>query len=289
MSEWQRPVELEALKRAYAEDLENRDLAFALVAAELRRRLADEPRNAWLELTLRDLADDVWQILDESDFDAYEEGFRYGEFPIDSGEIWQETATNLLTFCDNDWGCDHLSIMDFGDGLAFIAHDSNSERGLNDYEIEGEIDLQDTAAVRGLVRLHLRLALSIGDHLGRCPDEIGFDDPVTGDDIRSTTVGLFVANVTTAEEYAAWMAERDHGIWPIATEDERAALADAYLEVALGYSPTEYSAELDPDEGGGVLLSELLESGMRDLERISDQLDELRDEQAGRDASESHQ
>ena len=238
-------------------------MALALVAAELRRRLADEPQNAWLEMALRDLADDVWQILDENEFDAYEEGYEFGMFPLDSGEIWEATATNLLTFCDNDWGCDHLSVMDFGPGGAFIAHDSNSERNLNDYEIESEIDLQDAAAIRDLVRMHLRLALGIGDHLGRCPDDIRFDDPVTGDDIRSTTVELFVSNIAAAEEYAVWMAGRDHGTWPVATEDDRAALADAYLEVALGYSPTGYSAELDPDEGGGVLLSDLLESGMR--------------------------
>ena len=144
-------------------------------------------------------------------------------------------------------------------------------------------------AIRDLVRMHLRLALSIGDHLGRCPDDIRFEDPVTGDDIRATTIDLFVSNIATAEEYAVWMAERDHGVWPVATEEDRAALADAYLEVALGYSPAGFSAELDPDEGGGLLLSELLESGMRDLERISDQLDEVRDERAGRDASESHQ
>lgn len=142
---------------------------------------------------------------------------------------------------------------------------------------------------RDVVRFHLRLALKIGDHLGRCPDDIRFEDPVTGDDIRATTVGLFVSNVDTAEEYAVWMAERDHGIWPVATEDDRAALADAYLEVALGYPPTEYSAELDLDEGGGVLLSELLESGARDLDRISDELEGVRDELAGRDASEPGQ
>ena len=282
-------VELEALKRAYAADQENRELALALVAAELRRRLADEPRNAWLEMALRELAVDVWQILDDKEFDACEEGYEIGLFPLDSGEIWQETATNLLTFCDNDWGCDHLSVMDFGAGGAFIAHDSNSERNLNDYEIECEIDLQDAAAIRDVVRLHLRLALSIGDHLGRCPDDISFDDPVTGDDIRATTIDLFVSNIATAEEYAVWMAGRDHGIWSVATEEDRAALADAYLEVALGYPPTEYSAELDPDEGGGLLLSELLESGARDLERISNRLDQLRDERAGRDASEPDQ
>jgi hypothetical protein len=226
------------------------------------------------------MAEDLFTIDEEAD---------WLDWGIGDWEIWEATATNLLTFCDNDWGCDHLSVMDFGPGGAFIAHDSNSERNLNDYEIECEIDLQDAAAIRDVVRFHLGFALSVGDHLGKCPDDIRFDDPVTGDDIRSTTIDLFVSNTDTAEEYAVWMAGRDHGIWPVATEDERAALADAYLEVALGYPPTEYRAELDPDEGSGVLLSDLLESRAQDLQRISDQLEAVRDELAGRDTSEPGQ
>jgi len=238
-------------------------------------------------MALRDLADAVWQIVDETGVDAYADVHDYGEFPIDSWEIWEATATNLLTFCDNVWGCDHLSVMDFGPGGAFIAHDSNTERGLNDYEIEGEIDLQDHAAVRGLVRWHLSMALSIGDHLGRCPDDISFEDPVTGDDIRSTTIELFTSNAETATEYSEWMERKGHGIWPVSTEDDRAALADAYLEVALGYSPTDFSAQLDRDGGSGVLLSDLLESAMRDLERISDDLDAVRAELGERDGPET--
>jgi hypothetical protein len=282
-------MELEALKRACAADLEDEDAALALVCAEIRRRFSEGDTDIWLERLLRDLAEDVWQILDAADFDWYEAGYEYGMFPLDSGEIWGATATNLLTFCDFDWGCDHLSVMDFGGGVAFLAFDSNTQRGLDDYEIEGEIDLLDLGAVRELARDHLQLALSIGDHLGRCPADIMFASPVTGDDIRSTVVGLFVSSVPTAEEYAEWMNEKGHGVWPFSTEDERAALADAYLEVALGYPPTEYAVELSLDEGSGVLLSDLLESGQADLDRISNELDAVSDQLANRDAPETDQ
>ena len=46
----------------------------------------------------------------------------------------------------------------------------------------------------------------------------------------------------------------------------------------LGYSPVEYAVELDPDEGSGVLLSELLRSAATDLDRISSSLDAVRHE-----------
>ena len=177
-------------------------------------------------------------------------------------------------------------MLDFGSGVGFIAFAANPERGLDDYEIESEIDLVDTAAVRDLARSHLWAALSIGDHLGRCPDDISFDSPVTGDDVRSTTVTLFVSSMPTAEEYAGRMNEQGHGVWPVATEDDRAALADAYLEVALGHSPAGYAVELDPDEGSGVLLSDLLQSAAADLDRISSSLDAVRDE-LGRDTPET--
>ena len=68
--------------------------------------------------------------------------------------------------------------------------------------------------------------------------------------------------------------------------DLRLALADAYLEVALGHSPAGYAVELDPDEGSGVLLSDLLQSAAADLDRISSSLDAVRDE-LGRDTPET--
>ena len=132
--------------------------------------------------------------------------------------------------------------------------------------------------IRELVRSHLHIALGAGDQLGRCPDDIRFHDPVAGNDIRSVTVGLFISNIGVAREYSEWMTERDHGVWPFNTEDERAALADAYLEIALGYSPTEYSITIEPDESGGLLLSELLEADQSALDRISRELTTLRDE-----------
>ncbi len=279
-------MELEALKRACVADLGDREVCLGLVGAEIQRRFAAGATDVWLNQVLRGLGDDLCQILDDADFDWHEQGYEYGEFPLDSGEIWESLAKNLLTFCDFDWGCDHLSVLDFGSGVAFVAFASNPERGLDDYEIESEIDLLDTGAIRDLARGHLWAALSIGEHLGRCPDDISFDSPVTGDDIRATTVRLFVSSMPTAEEYATWMNEKGHGVWPVRTEDDRAALADAYLEVALGHSPVEYAVELDPDEGSGVLLSELLQSAAADLDRISSSLDAVRDE-LGRDAPET--
>ena len=278
-------MELEALKRKCASDLSDREVCLKLVGTEIQRRLATGATEVWLKQVLRALGDDLCQILDEADFDWYEAGYEYGEFPLDSGEIWESLAKNLLTFCDFDWGCDHLSVLDFGSGIGFVAFASNPERGLDDYEIESQIDLLDSRAVRELARSHLWAALSIGDHLGRCPDDISFDSPVTGDDIRATTVTLFVSSEPTAAEYAAWMNEQGHGVWPAATEDDRAALADAYLEVALGHSPAGYAVELDPDEGSGVLLSDLLQSAAADLDRISDKLEAVRDE-LGRDSPE---
>jgi hypothetical protein len=281
-------MELEAIKCECASDLSDREVCLSLVSAEIQRRFATGATEVWLKQVLRGLSNDLWQILDEADFDWYEAGYAYGEFPIDSGEIWESTVKNLLTFCNFDWGCDHLTVLDFGAGVGFVAFANNPERGLDDYEIESEIDLLDTAAVRDLACSHLWAALSIGDHLGRCPDEISFDSPVTGDDVRSTTITLFVSSEATAEEYAAWMTEQGHRPWPVATEDDRAALADAYLEVALGHSPAEYAVELDPDEGSGVLLSELLQSAAADLDRISSTLDAVRDE-LGRDTPETSQ
>ncbi len=279
-------MELEALKRKCASDLSDREVCLSLVGAEIQHRFAAGATNVWLNQVLQGLGDDLWQLLDEVDFDWHEAGYEYGEFPLDSGEIWESLAKNLLTFCNFDWGCDHLSVLDFGSGIGFVAFAANSERGLDDYEIESQIDLLDTGAIRDLARGHLWAALSIGEHLGRCPDDISFDSPVTGDDLRSTTVRLFVSSMPTAEEYATWMNEKGHGVWPVRTEDDRAALADAYLEVALGHSPAEYAVELDPDEGSGVLLSDLLQSAASDLDRISSSLEAVRDE-LGRDPPET--
>jgi hypothetical protein len=270
-------VELETLKRAYAADLEDWDACLALVTAEIRRQFSQGATSVWLGATIRSMAEDLLTIDEEAD---------WLDCGIGAEEIWEATARNLLTFCDFDWGCDHFSVLDFGGGVAFEAFDSNTERGLDDFEVEGEIDLLDLTAIRELAREQLRMALSIGDHLGRCPDDIRFASPVTGDDIRSTAVGLFVSSVSTAEECAEWMNDKGHGVWPVTTEEDRAALADAYLTVALGYPPTEYAVELTQDEGGGALLSELLESGKTDLDRISNELDAVRDELADRDATE---
>jgi hypothetical protein len=270
-------MELEAFKRAYAADLEDWDACLALVTAEIRRQFSQGATSVWLRATIRSMAEDLLTIDEEAD---------WLDCGIGAEEIWEATARNLLTFCDFDWGCDHFSVLDFGGGVAFEAFDSNTERGLDDFEIEGEIDLLDLTAIRELAREQLRMALSIGDHLGRCPDDIRFESPVTGDDIRSTTVSLFVSSVSTAEECAERMNEKGHGVWPFATEENRAALADAYLTVALGYPPTDYAVELTLDEGGGMLLSDLLESGLTDLDRVSGELAEARDELTSREPPE---
>jgi hypothetical protein len=68
------------------------------------------------------------------------------------------------------------------------------------------------------------------------------------------------------------------GVWPTEPERQRAALADAYLEIVIGYSAEDYGAELASDEGSGVLLSELLESTQIDVDRIETELGRLRSE-----------
>jgi hypothetical protein len=45
-----------------------------------------------------------------------------------------------------------------------------------------------------------------------------------------------------------------------------------------GYSVEDYAAEVEPDEGGGVLLSELLETTQADLDSIEAELGRLRNE-----------
>ena len=80
-------MELEALKRECAADLSDRDVCLSLVCAEIQRRLAGGATEVWLKQVLRGLGGDLWQILDEADFDWYKTGYEYGEFPLDSGEI----------------------------------------------------------------------------------------------------------------------------------------------------------------------------------------------------------
>ena len=140
------------------------------------------------------------------------------------------------------------------------------------------IDLRDTGSVRAIVRSYVWEGLSLGDHLGKWPDRISFEEPVTGNDIRSVTIDLFVGFASVAQEYSEWMSDNGHGDWPTGSQDERAALADAYLEIVLGYSIEDYAAELEPDEGSGVLLSELLETTQTDLVRIEAELGRLRSE-----------
>ncbi len=90
-------MELEALKRKCASDLSDREVCLSLVGTEIQRRLATGATEVWLKQVLRALGDDLWQILDEADFDWYEAGYEYGEFPLDSGEILESLAKNLLT------------------------------------------------------------------------------------------------------------------------------------------------------------------------------------------------
>ena len=160
----------------------------------------------------------------------------------------------------------------------FVAFDTNPNRDLNDYEIVEAIDMHDTTSVRAVVRSYVREGLGQGDHLGKWPDSISFEAPVTGNDIRSVTVDLFVGYSSVAQEYSEWMTDNGHGDWPVESQDERAALADAYLEIVIGYSAEDYAAELEPDEGSGVLLSELLETTQTDLDRIEAELGRLRSE-----------
>ena len=67
-------MELEALKRECASDLSDRGVCLSLVCAEIQRRLAAGGAEVWLKQVLRGLGDDLWQILDEADFDWYETG-----------------------------------------------------------------------------------------------------------------------------------------------------------------------------------------------------------------------
>jgi hypothetical protein len=261
-------LELEALKRAYASDLTNWDTYLALVGAELRRRFSQQAESLWLVSVIRSLYQDMMKLDVECDW-GDDGGY-------EAWEIWDRTQVDLLTFYNSDWGGDSLTVLDFGSCGMFVAFDTNPNRDLNDYETVEEIDLHDTGAVRGVVRSYLWEGLSLGDHLGRCPVRISFEDPVTGSDIRSVTVDLFVGYASVAEECSEWMTDNGHGDWPTEFEHQRVALADAYLEIVLGYSVEDYTAELNPDEGGGVLLSELLETTQTDLVRIEAELGRLR-------------
>jgi hypothetical protein len=72
--------------------------------------------------------------------------------------------------------------------------------------------------------------------------------------------------------------ERTLGVWPTESERQRAAPADAYLEIVICYSAEDYAAELELDEGSGVLLSEPLETTQIDVDRIEPELGRLRSE-----------
>ena len=261
-------LELETLKRAYASDLNNWDAYLALLGAELHRRFSEEGTSLWL----LDVTSSLYQDLMTFDVDA--------EWEDDDGyetwEIWERTQVNLLTFSNNDWGGDSLTVLDFGSHGMFVAFDTNPNRDLNDYEIVQAIDMHDTASVRAVVRSYVWEGLSQGDHLGRCPDRISFEAPVTGNDIRSVTIDLFVGHSSVAQEYSEWMTDNGYGDWPTESQHQRATLADAYLEIVIGYTAEDYAAELEPDEGGGVLLSELLETTQTDLDRIEAELGRLR-------------
>jgi hypothetical protein len=240
----------------------------ALIGADIHRRVAAGKDDVFLDSVIPGLAEELVALYDGIDWlEDY-----------DPQDIWDAAwRVDLLTFSHDEWGSDWLVLLDFGPRHHFIGFVTSAGHrpGL---EIVAEVDPGDDDAVRAIISEFASWGLGAGEYMGRTPDSISFEPPVTGGDIRSVTVGKFMALEGVAEEYAEWMEEHRQGTWPVATETDRAALADAYLEVVLGHSPTQYPLEIDTDEGGGMLLSELLESGQADLDRIEDELGRLRAE-----------
>jgi hypothetical protein len=218
------------------------------VDREIHQRFRDARGEVWLGEALNTVISDL--PTDES---------TSSNIPFDSAwELWCSTSEDIVTFGYREYTGDSLAMLDLGRGVTYVAVDTNEERGIDDYLIIAEVACNDWAEVRAVARSEMWSGAWSGEPLGMWPDEIIASSPLTPEDVHNTFSELLAAHRDVASGYAAWMEENGHGIWPIETRNNRAVLADVYVDIVLSYSTTEDEPDTSPEMAPGMLLDDLL-------------------------------
>jgi hypothetical protein len=173
--------------------------------------------------------------------------------------LWYSISQDIVTFGYREYTGDSLAMLDLGRGVTYVAVDTNEERGVDDYLILTEVAPDDWTEVRAIARSEMWSGAWSGEPLGMWPDEIVASPPLTPEDVHSTFSEVIVSYQDVASGYADWMEENGHGVWPIATKNNRAVLADMYVDTVLSYLPIEGEPDTLPEMAPGVLLADLLD------------------------------
>ena len=104
---------------------------------------------------------------------------------------------------------------------------------LNQYKILDEVAPDDWGAIQKTAVSVMRSSASYGEPLGMWPDVISISSPLADEDVRTMFNDSIVGWKDVAVGYAEWMQQNGYGTWSIETEDDRAALADEYVDAVL--------------------------------------------------------
>ncbi|MEA3510242.1 MAG: hypothetical protein U9R51_02285 [Actinomycetota bacterium] len=242
----------------YFEDIDDKEGLLRLLGEETKRRLDAGQYEVEFALV-------VWAVgesmaLDDSEFD---------DLMDSTDDIFSAAWTDTVAEAEYEiGGADTVCVVEFGEGLTFLAFDRNEIRDRG-HIIVGEVDPADKDSIRRQA-VH-ELFMGAGETLGMTPSEISVDSDDTEAHVRRVMQAL--------------LGHVDLGLAVIPEGKlERYALVDAYLDEVLS-NRRELGGTIqvgDADESTGMLLSELLglddKSIAGDLDRIETELRALREE-----------
>jgi hypothetical protein len=215
----------------YFDDLEDRAGFLKMVGKEITRRFATDHDEVLLADALLDVGLSLTGDLAEA------------EDLLDStNEVFLATSTRCIAGTHYEIGSgDDACLLEFGDGLAFLAFDSNEDRD-RQHLIVAEVDPSDVEALRSFAVSEL--FFGAGATIGMTPSEIWVDSEETEIEVRKAMLRL--VGQTDGPNL---------GLASIPTGEARQAVVDAYLDGAI-WSRLELADEMD--EAPGMLIGELL-------------------------------
>lgn len=245
-------------------DVDDREGFLKLIGEEVQRRLRISPDEVLFAEAIRAVT--VAMTGDSTEAD----------YMMDSADdiFWAACTATIAETQYEIGGADTVCVVEFGDGLAFLAFDSNSFRDRGHIIIE-EVDPADKDSIRR--QAVQELFMGGGETLGMTPSQISVDSDDTEAHVRSV-MQVLLGHVDLGE-----------AVIPDG-ELERYDLVNAYLDEVL-WNRHELDGTIqvdDADESSGMRLSELLglddKSIAADLDRIEKELRGLREELGDSDA-----
>ncbi|MCL1595374.1 MAG: hypothetical protein M3132_13575 [Actinomycetia bacterium] len=214
------------------------------------------------------LFDVLWAVCDAMNL----EGSDHSELMDSDSDIFQAAWTDTVVVMEYEIGGEDVAcVVEFGDGLAFLAFDRNPFRD-REHLFVSQVDPADRDSIRS--QAVDEMFVGAGETLGMTPSGITVDS----DDTK--------VHMRWALQHVLGGVERPDLDLLEVPEDtqERYALVDAYLDEVLWNrrEPGGTIGASDADEGSGMLLSELLrlddKSIAADLDRIEMKLRKLHEE-----------